>query len=121
MYADHPDPTERWRAVSEWYAALASERHWEFLAPMVDFTEWVGSQSFAAMLYPNTSHEHLCVRLRPGHLPDGPVIFAGVRPDGQFECGLRGRKEQLLVRRTSPIESAHEVFASVLIRLGLGA
>jgi len=121
IHTDHLEPMERWRAVSDWYAAFASEQHWEFLAPMVSLTEWIGSQPFAAALYPHTSHEHLCVQLRPGYLPDEPFIFACVRSDGQFECGFQGRKGRLLARRTSPIESAHDVFASALIRLGLGA
>jgi len=118
---DHLEPMERWRAVSDWYAAFASERHWEFLAPMVSFAGWIGSQPFAAALYPHTSHEHLCVHLRSGYPPDEPCIFACVRSDRQFECGLRGRKGRLLARRISPIESAHDVFASALIRLGLEA
>ncbi len=121
MHAGHPEPTERWGAVPEWYAAFASERHWEFLTPMVGFTRWVGSLPIAAMLYPHTSHEYLCVQLRPGHLPDEPLVFACVRPDGQFECGLQGCKGQLLSCRTSPIESAHDAFASALIGLGLVA
>jgi len=121
MHADHPEPMERWQAVADWYAAFSSERHWEFLAPMANFSRWIGSQPFAALLYPHTSHQYLCVQLRPGYHPDEPSIVACVRVDGQFECGLRGRKGQLLVRRTSPIESARDVFASTLIRLGLGA
>lgn len=121
MHADHPEPWERWKAVSDWYTAFASERDWEFLAPMASFASWIGSQPFAAQLYPGTSHQWLHVQLRPGYLPDEPGIVACVRPDGQFECRLHGRKGHLLVRRTSPIESAPDVFASALIRLGLGA
>jgi hypothetical protein len=121
MNADHHDPTERWRSVSDWYAEFAALQGWEFLAPMVGFARWVGSQPFAAALYPFTSHEHLCIRLRPGYFPDEPLIFALARPDGQFECGIRDGSGQLRVTLLGPIEAAPDAFASVLIRFGLDA
>jgi hypothetical protein len=48
MKAVDPNPEPRWRAISNWYAEVAAQPGWNFLAPMVSLTAWVAEQPCAA-------------------------------------------------------------------------
>ena len=88
MNATDPDPIQRWRSISDWYAEFAALPHWEFLIPMIELATWVAEQPFAGPLLPCTSHEWLCVQLHLGYNPDRPFFSCGIRADSQFEFSL---------------------------------
>jgi hypothetical protein len=117
MNSDDPDPVRRWRSIADWYAEFATMRHWEFLAPMVGLSSWVGEQPFAASLFPGTSHEWLCVHLRPGYNPDLPFFSCGARADGEFECELWAAVGRSQGSRVTPFGQAREVFAEFVGQL----
>jgi hypothetical protein len=119
--AEDQDPVRRWRSISDWYAEFAAKPHWGFLAPMVGLTAWVAEQQFAAPLFPSTSHEWLCVDLRPGYNPDLPFFSCGARGDGQFECELWAAVGSSRGRRVVPLDQARGVFAEFVALLhGIG-
>lgn len=105
MHADDPDPSTRWRAISDWYAELAAMDDWGHVAPMVEIAAWIGQQPFAGAIFPNTSHEWLCVQSRPGYHPGSPAVSCGVHRDHRFECE-RWDRWQLLDRWVLPLELA---------------
>lgn len=89
MRAVDVDPVARWQAVSAWYREFVSANGWVFLLPMAELAEWISKQSFAAPLFPSTSHQWLCVALHPDFDPDAAKFFCCTRPDGQFEFSQR--------------------------------
>src|SRR4051812_2668005 len=66
MTADDVDATVRWQSIGDFYDDFVRDVGWESLRPMVDLTEWVGQQPWAANLFPSTTHAWLCVKLKPG-------------------------------------------------------
>lgn len=117
MTADDENPTVRWQSIRDWYDEFARSPGWEFLRPMVELTDWVAQQPWAARLFPNTSHEWLCVKLKPGYDPDAPFFACGARSDGQFECTLCAKVGHDLEKRRFPIEEAQAAFWNFVRRL----
>jgi len=117
MNAEDRDPVRRWQSISDWYAEFAAQPHWELLAPMVGLTAWVAVQSFAAPLFPGTSHEWLCVQLHTGYNPDPPFFSCGARADGQFECELWVAVGRSRGRRVVPFDQARKVFGEFVASL----
>ena len=117
MTAHNQDPTVRWHSIRDFYDEFSRTNGWEFLKPMVFLTEWVADQPWAEGLYPNTSHEWLCVKLVPGYDSDVPFFACVARPDGQFECDLLSRVGRSLERRTFPVNEARSAFWNFVQRL----
>jgi hypothetical protein len=117
MTSDDEDPAARWQSIRDWYDELARAPGWEFLGPMVELTGWVARQPWAAGLFPNTSHEWLCVKLKPGYDPDRPFFSCGARADGQFECELWAAVGRTLERRLFPLSEAQSAFWNFARRL----
>ena len=117
MIANDENPTVRWQSIRDWYDEFARSAGWEFLQPMVKLTDWVAQQPWAALLFPNTSHAWLCVKLKPGYDPDLPFFACGVRSDGQFECTLYAKVGRNLERRRFPMEEAQFAFWNFVQRL----
>jgi hypothetical protein len=117
MTADDEGPEIRWQSIRDFYDEFAREQGWEFLRPMAELSAWVAHQPWAAELYPSTSHEWLCVKLKPGYDCDVPFFACGARPDGQFECTLCAKVGHDLERRRFPIEEAQTAFWNFVRRL----
>jgi hypothetical protein len=117
MVTSDPDPTERWRAIVEFYTDFAAKRHWEFLAPMVGLAEWVAAQPMAARLYPGTSHEWLTVGLHPGYQPELPFFASCSGGDGLFRCELYGAVGRQLHTWAGPLDQAPAAFTEFVGRL----
>ena len=117
MHADDENPMVRWQSISDWYDEFASEQGWEFLRPMVELTAWVAQQPWAAVLFPSTSHEWLCVTLKPGGDPDAPFFSCGAGSDGQFDCELWAAGGRRLERRLFPMNEAQSAFWNFVRRL----
>jgi hypothetical protein len=77
---------------------------------MVGLAAWVTEQSFAVPLFPNTSHEWLCVSLHTGYEPERPFFSCGVRADGQFQFELWAAVGHSRGRRLVPFEESRQVF-----------
>jgi hypothetical protein len=117
MKAEDVNPLKRWRSISDWYAESAAAPDWRFLAPMIGLTAWVAEQPFAVPLYPNTSHQWLCVSLHTGYNPELPFFSCVVRGDGQFICELWAGIGRSRGRRVVPFETSHQVFAEYVALL----
>ncbi len=118
MHWDHFDPLERWWAASGFYAEWVFRHDQKHLYPMIGFTQWIGSQPFAADLYPCTSLDNLIIGPRTDTYHGGGIVVC-ILPDGQFQCKLHGRGTKILVKTIGPMTSARKIFASALIRMGL--
>jgi hypothetical protein len=116
MTADDENPTVRWHSIRDWYDEFARDPYWEFLRPMVGLTDWVARQPWAIRLFPNTSHQWLCVKLKPGYHPDMPFVTCGARSDGQFLCEL-WTEAGLRERRLFPLSEAQSAFWNFVRRL----
>jgi hypothetical protein len=116
--ADHENPVERWNAIRDWYDEFASsDPAWEHLRPMVELAAWVAEQSGAGSLYPVTSHQWLCVKLKPGHVFELDFFACAPRHlDGQFECTLSVRGRQI-EKKVYPIAEAKSAFWNFVRRL----
>jgi hypothetical protein len=117
MQADDPNPAVRWQSITDWYAEFAAVPRWRFLAPMVELTAWVGEQSFAAALFPGTSHAALCVHVRPGSHPDLPFFSCDAQADGQMKFELWNGVGRSLNRRLVPLQDARATFAEFVGKL----
>jgi hypothetical protein len=117
MQVDDPDPVKRWQEVVDFYTDFASMKHCKFLAPMIGLAEWVGKQSFAARLYPGTSHDWLTVSLVPGYLPEKPFFACLAHSDGTFSCELLAAGGNSCGKQVFPLEQAHEAFTEFVGRL----
>ena len=118
LTADHTNPAERWNAIRDWYDDFASsDPAWEHLRPMVDLAAWVAQQPWAESLYPFTSHQWLCVKLRPGHVPDLNFFACGPLHDKglfKFELVVRDRP---IERKLFPLVEARSTFWNFVRRL----
>jgi hypothetical protein len=114
---DDEDPAVRWQSIRDWYDEFARTPGWEFLRPMVDLTDWVAQQPWAARLFPSTSHEWLCVALKPGFDPAAPLFACCARADGLFECRLWGAGARQPAERRLPMEEARSAFWNSVRRL----
>ncbi|HEX4792180.1 MAG TPA: hypothetical protein VH370_00220 [Humisphaera sp.] len=117
MKAEDTDPRKRWLSISDWYAEFAATPGFEFLAPMVGLTAWIADQSFAAPLFPNTSHEWLCVSLHKGYKPDLPFFSCCARADGKFECEFCDKAGHGQGKRVVPFEQSREIFTDFVALL----
>ena len=117
MSLDDADSVERWLSVSQRYADFAYPKAWEFLQPMIELSAWVGEQSFAAQLYPSTSHEWLCVHLLPGYNRDQPFFACVSRADKQFECHLLAKSGHSLEQRLVSLSEARSLFKGFVDKL----
>ena len=117
MTADDENPVVRWHAIRDWYADYARNPPCEYVLPMVDLTEWVAEQSWAASLFPCTSHAALCVSLKPGYTPESPFFSCLARTDSTFEFELWAKVGQMVERRRFPVTEGQSAFWNFVQRL----
>ena len=117
MRADDENPKARWESISDWYLEFATNQGWEFTRPMAELTTWVAHQEWAASVFPFTSHESLCVKVKPGYDPDTPFFSCQPRRDGQFEFELWAAVGRSLERRVFPVSEVQSAFANFVRRL----
>jgi hypothetical protein len=109
--------SEAWASIVAFYEDLAGATGWSDQSFMVEFSRWAAAQPWSRELYPNTSHQWLCVKQGSGYHPDEPFVSAAVRADGQFECEHWSKVGVLRRSRVCPIEKAPEVFESFILLL----
>jgi hypothetical protein len=81
------DPAERWGVISKFYKETGHLNPDDPSSAMLSIVEWIARQSWSCNLYPGTSHDWLCVALRPGYDPATFASFA-ILADGQFVSEL---------------------------------
>lgn len=77
--------TNRWESIVRFYSTFGVSHFTAFLTPMTVLAQWISKQSFAAKLFPNTSHLSLCVGLLPGYNPNQPFFSVTVLENGDFD------------------------------------
>jgi hypothetical protein len=84
---------------------------------MVDLTGWAAQQPWAARLFPSTSHEWLCVKLKPGFDTDEPFFSCVARADGQLYFKLWKSNGNQLEKQKFPVSEAQSKFWNFVQRL----
>ena len=100
----------RWLEMSAWYEDFTSEEGWEFLGTMTQLTTWVADQPFADLLYPNTSHQFLCVSLQDGYDIEGPFFSCCNDRNGEVKFQLWKKVGHLLTEKKCNIMEIQEHF-----------